>query len=103
MYIAELIYPGTGLDHKLLGVLAATPHVPPAVGEAKNDLAAALPALRGVRNSVAHHEDRSRGRGREGKPLALKPIDNWSPSLATGLPQLWLMGETARLKSANRA
>jgi len=35
-----------------------------------------LPDLRGVRNTDAHLEDRSRGLGASGKPLNLKGVDN---------------------------
>lgn len=61
---------------KHFGVLARSPGVPAAVAEAKVAFEAVLPALRGVRNSIAHHEDRSRGLAKDGKPLDLKPIDN---------------------------
>ncbi len=61
---------------RLFGALAKMPNVPEAVRQAKQGFDAALPALRRVRNSVAHHEDRSRGLGKDGKPLSLKPVDN---------------------------
>ena len=61
---------------RLFDTLAKMPDVPEAVGQAKQAFDTALPALRGVRNSVAHREDRSRGLGRDGKPLSLKPVDN---------------------------
>lgn len=61
---------------RLFGVFAGTPNVPDAVGQAKRAFDAAVPALRGVRNSSAHHEDRTRGLGPGGKPLTLKAVDN---------------------------
>jgi len=61
---------------RLFGVVAGTPSIPDAVAQAKHAFDAAVPTLRGVRNSVAHHEDRSRGLGRGGKPLSLKAVDN---------------------------
>lgn len=61
---------------RIFGVLVKMTNLPEAVVKAKQAFDAALPTLRGVRNSVAHHEDRSRGLGKEGKPLSLKPVDN---------------------------
>ena len=58
---------------KLLDVLANTPQVPGAVATALERFRVSVPDLRGVRNSVAHYEDRSRGLDRDEKPLDLKP------------------------------
>lgn len=59
-----------------LAVLVKEAGVPAEVEAAHAAFRAAVPNLRGVRNSVAHHEDRSRGLGRDGKPLSLKPVVN---------------------------
>lgn len=59
-----------------LAALAKEDGVPAQVATAHDVLGAAVPNLRGVRNSVAHFEDRSRGLGRDKKPLALKPVVN---------------------------
>lgn len=61
---------------RIVGVLIKMPNLPEAVVQAKQAFDAALPTLRGVRDSVAHHEDRSRGLGKDGKRLRLKPVDN---------------------------
>lgn len=61
---------------RALAVLAKEHGVPEAVGAVLTAFRDAVPNLRGVRNSVAHHEDRSRGLGRSGKALDLKPVSN---------------------------
>lgn len=43
---------------------------------AKAEFAAAFPSIVGIRDSTQHPEDRNRGLGKGGKPLALKPINN---------------------------
>jgi hypothetical protein len=61
---------------RIFGVLTEIPNIPEDVRRAKQAFDTALPTLRGVRNSVAHHEDRSRGLQKGGKPLDLKPVEN---------------------------
>jgi hypothetical protein len=61
---------------KLLKALLELPDVPDAVRAAEGDLLMAFPSLVGVRDSVAHFEDRSRGLGRDKKPLELGSVDN---------------------------
>jgi hypothetical protein len=61
---------------RLIGVLADMPRVPQQVADAPQALHRLLPDLRGIRNSVAHFEDRSRGLRRNGQPLDLKPVEN---------------------------
>ena len=48
----------------------------PEVLAARDDFEAALPALKHVRDSVEHAEDRVRGRGKGGQALALQPVMN---------------------------
>ena len=48
---------------------------------------AAVPDLRGVRNSVAHHDERSQGLSR-GKQITLKPIKNRLVNSPVGLVML---------------
>ena len=64
---------------KALGRLAEEP-LPPAIASVINqqeaDWAAALPDLKGVRDSSHHAEDRLRGKGRSGADLQLQPINN---------------------------
>ena len=59
-----------------LQAFAEMDDVPDTVKKAPERLESILANLRAVRNSVAHHEDRSRGLLRPGKHLDLKPIDN---------------------------
>lgn len=59
-----------------MGALAQEDGVPAEVTGSLDALRAALPNLRGVRNSVSHFEDRSRGLGRDKQPLNLKPVVN---------------------------
>jgi len=59
-----------------VGVLASMSRMPQAVVDAPQALRNLMPQLRGVRNSVAHVEDRIRGLGRDGRPLDLKPMEN---------------------------
>jgi hypothetical protein len=59
---------------KLLRVIARHPKVRPAVSD--SIAAFSCPITRGVRNSVAHYEDRTRGLGRNERPLELQPIKN---------------------------
>lgn len=58
---------------KVLDVAADTVGAPPSIRQIANDMSNALPSLRPVRNSAAHLEDRVRGLGRGGRPLALQP------------------------------
>ena len=44
----------------------------------------ALSELTGVRDSVAHYEDRGRGLGKRGKPVTLKPVDRPNVKLPNG-------------------
>lgn len=46
------------------------------VTAARDGFEAALPGLKGVRDSIEHAEDRMRGRGRGGRALTLQPINN---------------------------
>jgi hypothetical protein len=46
------------------------------VASARSGFEAALPGLKGVRDSIEHAEDRMRGRGRGGRALTLQPINN---------------------------
>jgi hypothetical protein len=64
-----------GFD-RLLKVIAETDGVPQAVAGFHANLETAFPDLRGVRNSVQHHEDRVRSQGVGGRPLDLQPITN---------------------------
>lgn len=64
-----------GFD-KLLRVLADNDKNPPLIAELHKKLVAAFPDLRGVRNSVQHHEKRVRSLDRNLKQLNLKPITN---------------------------
>jgi len=59
---------------KLFGNLKVMSRVPPAVCTAIDAFSA--PITRAVRNSVAHYEDRTRGLGPKGKPIALQPVNN---------------------------
>jgi hypothetical protein len=63
---------------KLLGVLAKERDVPGEVATLHAQMTEDFPHLRGVRNSIQHIEDRSRGlgAGKNPKPLDLKPIAN---------------------------
>jgi hypothetical protein len=62
---------------RLLAVLAGMPNAPDGVAvDAPKAIRTVMPQLRGVRNSSAHVEDRSRGFGPGGAPLDLKPVDN---------------------------
>ena len=72
MHAKTFLYALDRID-KLLDVLASTPQVPAAVATAWKRFRDSVPDLQGVRNSVAHYEDRSRGLDRKGKPLDLKP------------------------------
>lgn len=63
---------------KFFEVLKDSPGIPEQITELHKRLGEAFPALREVRNTSQHMEDRSRGlgKGRNPKPLELKPIDN---------------------------
>jgi len=61
---------------KSLGVLSKTPGVPTGVDAALTAWTAAFPSVQAIRDSAHHMEDRTRGLGRNGKPLSLKSIDN---------------------------
>jgi hypothetical protein len=61
---------------RLLCLLVATPGVPSGVADSKNRFDAFFPHLRGLRNSVQHFEDRSRGLGPYEKPIVPRAVDN---------------------------
>ncbi len=61
---------------KILETLVPEPGVPPAVAEALERFKTAFPALKGIRDSAHHIEDRGRGLDRQGRPLDLKPVYN---------------------------
>ena len=64
---------------KFFEVLKDSPGIPEQITELHKRLGEAFPDLREVRNTSQHMEDRSRGlgKGRNPKPLELKPIDNF--------------------------
>lgn len=64
-----------GFD-KLLRVLAENKRSPAVIDDLHKRLVAAFPDLRGVRNSIQHHEKRVRSLDRNLKQLDLKPITN---------------------------
>ena len=61
---------------KVLSRLAERGDAPDHASRVRDTYYAAFPTLKEVRNSVQHMEDRGRGLGKSGKPLALKPIEN---------------------------
>lgn len=61
---------------KFLKVLTKTDGVPPEIEVFSSKFFAQFPTIHHVRNSSQHIEDRSRGLGRNEKPLELKPIQN---------------------------
>lgn len=61
---------------KALAALAEIPAVPDAVRCQRDVFLDALPSLTPLRNTAQHLEDRSRGFGKGGKPLDLKPVVN---------------------------
>lgn len=75
LHARSFLYALYRLDRSL-AALANEDGVPGEVATAHAALQAAVPDLRGVRNSVAHYEDRSRRLGRGKKPLDLKPINH---------------------------
>jgi hypothetical protein len=75
LYARAFLYALDGFD-KFLGVLSKTENAPEAIAEIHGKMAKAFPALREVRNSAHHIEDRTRFLGKYGKPLDLKPVDN---------------------------
>lgn len=60
----------------LLRVLAGEPCAPVQLAGIRNDWLAAFLELRHVRDTAHHMEDRARGLDKNGKPLALAPINN---------------------------
>lgn len=74
LYARAFLYALDGFD-KFLGVLSKTENAPEAIADIHGKMATAFPALREVRNSAHHIEDRTRFLGKYGKPLHLKPID----------------------------
>jgi hypothetical protein len=77
IYARSFLYAIDSFD-KFLKVLSATDGVPSEISTQYDELGKAFPALRGVRNTAQHMEDRARGlgAGTNPKPLDLKPIDN---------------------------
>lgn len=75
LYAKSYLFAMDRLD-RTAGVLGKQLEVPKSVADASDLLLELMPNLRGVRNSVAHNEDRSRGLKREGRPLELKPVEN---------------------------
>ena len=63
---------------KFLSVLSKEPNVPGQIAMYHAQMAEDFPHLRGVRNTVQHLEDRSRGlgAGKNPKPMDLKPVSN---------------------------
>ncbi|WP_162890637.1 hypothetical protein [Salinibacter ruber] len=61
---------------KILGAIAEKDGVPDEVVEAKDAFEDIFPDLRGVRNTVAHIEDRGRGLDHRKEDLDLKPVQN---------------------------
>ena len=61
---------------KLLQVLKTTLGDHFDISGIRATFSASVPNLQGVRNSVAHHEDRSRGLGPNCQPIELKPVSN---------------------------
>jgi hypothetical protein len=69
------IYALDGFD-KFLTVLVAEPRVPAILSELSDRFKSTFPDLRGVRNTMQHPEDRSRGLDASGKPITLQPVDS---------------------------
>jgi hypothetical protein len=59
---------------RFLAVLAKQPNVPGSLAGLSASIGTTFPHLRGVRNSTHHLEDRARGLGSGGKPIALQPV-----------------------------
>jgi len=75
MHSRSFLFALDRLDN-LIRVLTEIPDVPQTVVEARAELLSSLPDLRGVRDSTAHFEDRSRGLAKGGKILESKPVLN---------------------------
>lgn len=75
LYARAFLYALDAFD-KLLKVLSQEKNVPEVISELHKKIADLFPNLRGVRNTAQHLEDRSRGLGKNNKPLDLKPIEN---------------------------
>lgn len=75
LYARAFLYALDSFD-KFVGVLSKIENAPEAVAQIHGKIAAAFPALREVRNSAHHIEDRTRFLGKYGKPLDLKAVDN---------------------------
>lgn len=75
IYARSFLYALDAFD-RLLGVLAKEANVPGEIAALHARFAQEFPDLRGVRNTVQHLEDRSRGLGTGKTPLELKPITN---------------------------
>ena len=69
---------------KILGIIAEKDGVPDKVVEAKGAFEEIFPNLRGVRNTVAHIEDRGRGLDYREEDLDLKPVQNRLVSAPSG-------------------
>lgn len=67
------LYAADGL-YKLIGVMSKEPGAPVELAVIHADFNKQFPALVEVRNSAHHPEDRIRGLGRNGKPIAPAPI-----------------------------
>lgn len=77
MYARAFLYALDAFD-KFLAVLSKEADVPEQAAKFHAQMLEEFPHLRGVRNTMQHLEDRSRGLGasRNPKPLDLKPISN---------------------------
>lgn len=75
MYAKCFVYSIDSIS-KLITELSKEPGVPPAVSQQRDVLNTLIPALRDVRDSAHHVEDRGRGLDRKKQPLKLKPVDN---------------------------
>lgn len=85
LYARAFLY-AVDVFEKTLSILANDPKVPSKVADIHARMLTQFPNLRGVRNSVQHIEDRSRGlgAGRNPQPLDLKPINNHLISAPNG-------------------
>jgi hypothetical protein len=61
---------------RALGTTSRVRNAPDALSDIKRHWVETFPGLRDVRDSAHHGEDRVRGRGRDGKPIDLKPLVN---------------------------
>lgn len=82
IYAKSFLYSADRIG-KVLARLAERADLPADAQGACKEFYTSFPSLREVRNSAQHVEDRARGLGKAGKPLALKPIEN---SMISGSP-----------------